>query len=49
LGYSKKPRGLAEGLIFAEPFIKDDCILYLLENNIFFGQDSPKIMESAKK
>jgi len=44
----KKPRGLAEGLILAEPFIKDDCILYLLGDNIFFGHDLPKIMESAK-
>ncbi|WP_353684443.1 glucose-1-phosphate thymidylyltransferase RfbA [Thermodesulfovibrio sp. 3907-1M] len=45
----EKPKGIAEGLILAEPYIKNDCVLYLLGDNIFFGHDLPKVMESAKK
>ncbi len=46
----EKPRGLAEGLILAEPYIKDQsCVLYMLGDNIFFGHDLPKIMLSAKE
>lgn len=46
----EKPNGLAEGLILAEPHIKNqNCILYILGDNIFFGHDLPKIMLSAKK
>ena len=45
----QKPRGLAEGLILAEEFIKNDTVLYLLGDNIFFGHDLIKILEQAKK
>jgi len=45
----KKPRGLAEGLILAEDFIKGDFTLYLLGDNIFFGHDLPNILKKTKK
>ncbi|GAB6072655.1 glucose-1-phosphate thymidylyltransferase RfbA [Venenivibrio stagnispumantis] len=45
----QKPNGLAEGLILAEDFIKNDNICYMLGDNIFFGHDIVKIMEEAKK
>jgi len=45
----QKPNGLAEGLILAEDFIKDDNVCYMLGDNIFFGHDIVKIMEEAKK
>ncbi len=45
----QKPRGLAEGLILAEEFIKNNTVLYLLGDNIFFGHDLIKILEEAKK
>ncbi|WP_028841743.1 glucose-1-phosphate thymidylyltransferase RfbA [Thermodesulfobacterium hveragerdense] len=46
----ERPRGLAEGLILAEPYLKNqNCILYMLGDNIFFGHDLPKIMLSAKE
>lgn len=44
----EKPNGLAEGLILAEEFIKDDNICYMLGDNVFFGHDLVKIMEEAK-
>lgn len=44
-----KPKGLAEGLILAEPYIKNECVFYLLGDNIFFGHDLPKILQQAKK
>jgi Glucose-1-phosphate thymidylyltransferase (EC 2.7.7.24) len=45
----EKARGLAEGLILAKDFIKDDYVLYLLGDNIFFGHDLPKIVSLAKE
>lgn len=45
----KRPNGLAEGLILAEKFLKGDCIFYLLGDNIFFGHDLLKILNSAKE
>ncbi|NPA16489.1 MAG: glucose-1-phosphate thymidylyltransferase RfbA [Aquificae bacterium] len=44
----EKPNGLAEGLILAEDFIGNDNILYLLGDNIFFGNDLIGLMENAK-
>lgn len=44
-----KPNGLAEGLILAEDFIKDDTICYVLGDNIFFGHDIVKLMKQAKE
>jgi glucose-1-phosphate thymidylyltransferase len=45
----KKPNGLAEGLVLAEDFIGNDNILYMLGDNIFFGHDLIKIMQSARE
>ena len=45
----EKPNGLAEGLILAEDFIKNDNILYMLGDNIFFGHDLVKVMKEAKE
>jgi len=44
----EKPNDLAEGLILAEDFVKDDNICYMLGDNIFFGHDLVKIIEEAK-
>jgi glucose-1-phosphate thymidylyltransferase len=44
-----KPNGLAEGLILAEDFIKDDNVFYLLGDNVFFGHDLPKVLKEAKE
>ncbi|MFN3787124.1 MAG: glucose-1-phosphate thymidylyltransferase RfbA [Sulfurihydrogenibium azorense] len=44
-----KPNGLAEGLILAEDFIKDDTVCYILGDNIFFGHDIVKLMKQAKE
>jgi len=45
----ERPNGLAEGLILAEEFIEDECICYMLGDNIFYGHDLVKIMAEAKK
>jgi glucose-1-phosphate thymidylyltransferase len=45
----EKPNGLAEGLILAESFIKDDNVLYMLGDNVFFGHDLVKLMKEAKE
>ncbi|WP_456400362.1 glucose-1-phosphate thymidylyltransferase RfbA [Persephonella sp.] len=44
----EKPNGLAEGLILAEDFIRNDNICYMLGDNVFFGHDLVKIMADAK-
>ncbi len=45
----EKPRGLAEGLILAEDFLKNETsVLYLLGDNIFFGHNLPNILKKAK-
>jgi len=45
----EKPRGLAEGLILAEDFIKGDFVLYLLGDNIFFGHNLPDLLKKTKQ
>ncbi len=45
----EKPNGLAEGLTLAESFIKDDNVLYMLGDNVFFGHDLVKLMKEAKE
>lgn len=45
----EKPNGLAEGLILAENFVKDDTICYVLGDNIFFGHDLIKVFKEAKE
>lgn len=44
----EKPRGLAEGLILAERYVKGSKICYALGDNIFFGHDLVKILKEAK-
>ena len=44
----EEPRGLAEGLILAEPYIKNDSVLYLLGDNILFGHNLPTLLREAK-
>lgn len=44
----EKPNGLAEGLILAQDFIKDDSVFYLLGDNVFFGHDLTKILRNTK-
>ena len=44
----EEPRGLAEGLILAEPYIKNDSVLYLLGDNILFGHNLPILLKEAK-
>ncbi|BAT71079.1 glucose-1-phosphate thymidylyltransferase [Thermosulfidibacter takaii ABI70S6] len=45
----EKPNGLAEGLILAQDFIKDDNVCYLLGDNIFYGHNLAKILNEAKE
>ena len=45
----EKPRGLAEGLILAEEFVRNDNTCLILGDNIFFGHDLPKLMKEAKE
>jgi len=45
----EKPNGLAEGLILAEDFIGDECVCYMLGDNIFYGHDLVRIMIEAKR
>lgn len=43
-----KPNGLAEGFTLSESFIKNENVLYILGDNLFFGHDIVKLFESAK-
>ncbi|MEM1687560.1 MAG: sugar phosphate nucleotidyltransferase, partial [Zestosphaera sp.] len=43
----EKPRGLAEGLILAEEFIRDSKCLYLLGDNILYGHGIAEILKEA--
>lgn len=45
----EKPRGLAEGLVLAEDYVKGSKICYALGDNIFFGHDLVKILREAKE
>ncbi len=45
----EKPRGLAEGLVLAEGYVKGSKICYALGDNIFFGHDLVKILREAKE
>ncbi|EOZ2160175.1 glucose-1-phosphate thymidylyltransferase RfbA [Campylobacter coli] len=44
----EQPRGLAEGLILAENFIKNDDIALILGDNIFYGQGFSDLLQNAK-
>jgi glucose-1-phosphate thymidylyltransferase len=43
----EKPRGLAEGLILAEPYIKGESVFYLLGDNILFGHTLPELLKAS--
>lgn len=43
-----EPRGLAEGLILAENFAKNEEIALILGDNIFYGQSFTPMLKSAK-
>ncbi len=45
----EKPRGLAEGLILAEDFLKGEPVCYMLGDNVFFGHSLPDVMREAKE
>ncbi|MEN3034580.1 MAG: glucose-1-phosphate thymidylyltransferase RfbA [Aquificaceae bacterium] len=42
-----KPRGLADGLIVCEDFIKDSYVVYILGDNILFGHDLVKVLKDG--
>ncbi|CAM2824037.1 glucose-1-phosphate thymidylyltransferase RfbA [Helicobacter burdigaliensis] len=44
-----KPEGLAQGLILAQDFIKDDDMALILGDNIFYGQGFSELLQSAKE
>ncbi|MBF8982113.1 glucose-1-phosphate thymidylyltransferase RfbA [Lutibacter sp. B2] len=43
----EKPRGLAEAFIIGEEFIKDDKVVLVLGDNIFYGQRFTEILQRA--
>ncbi|EFS2105907.1 glucose-1-phosphate thymidylyltransferase RfbA [Campylobacter coli] len=44
----EQPKGLAEGLILADNFIKNDDIALILGDNIFYGQRFSDLLQNAK-
>jgi len=51
ISYSKqeKPNGIAQAIIIAEDFIKNDNIALILGDNIFYGNNLTMIMDEAMK
>jgi glucose-1-phosphate thymidylyltransferase len=45
----EKPRGIADGLIIAEDFIRDDDVCLILGDNIFFGHGLPDLLVGTRK
>jgi glucose-1-phosphate thymidylyltransferase len=45
----EKPRGIADGLIIAEDFIRDDDVCLILGDNIFFGHGLPDLLAGTRK
>ena len=43
------PDGLAQAFIIGENFIEDDSVCLILGDNIFYGNDLPVLLDSAKK
>lgn len=43
------PRGLADAFILGEDFIGDDSVCLVLGDNVFYGQNMTKYLESATK
>ncbi|BEK52882.1 glucose-1-phosphate thymidylyltransferase RfbA [Campylobacter coli] len=44
----EQPKGLAEGLILADNFIKNDDIALILGDNIFYGQGFSDLLQNTK-
>ncbi|EAL2663242.1 glucose-1-phosphate thymidylyltransferase [Campylobacter coli] len=44
----EQPKGLVEGLILADNFIKNDDIALILGDNIFYGQGFSDLLQNAK-
>jgi glucose-1-phosphate thymidylyltransferase len=42
------PRGLADAFILGEEFIGDDSVCLILGDNVFYGQDLTRVLNSAK-
>jgi len=45
----KEPRGIAEGLLIGEEFLRGESVCLVLGDNILFGHDLPKYLKSARK
>lgn len=45
----KIPRGLADAFILGEEFIGDDSVCLILGDNVFYGQDLTRVLNSAKE
>ncbi|HEB9340355.1 TPA: glucose-1-phosphate thymidylyltransferase RfbA [Campylobacter coli] len=45
----ENPEGLAQGLILASDFVKNDDIAFILGDNIFYGQGFTDILKTAKE
>lgn len=45
----EKPRGLADAFILGEEFIGNDNVCLILGDNIFYGQDFTRILNTAKQ
>lgn len=45
----ERPEGLAQGLILAQDFVKDDDVALILSDNIFYGQGFSHILNIAKE
>ena len=48
-GVQKKPRGIVDALIIGKKFIEKDSVCLILGDNIFYGNELPKILQEAKK
>lgn len=48
-GIQKKPRGIVDALIIGKKFIAKDSVCLILGDNIFYGNELPKILQEAKK
>ncbi|MDD3382227.1 MAG: glucose-1-phosphate thymidylyltransferase RfbA [Bacilli bacterium] len=45
----KEPRGLADAFIIGESFIESDSVCLILGDNLFYGQDLTKVLNTAKE
>ena len=47
--FQKKPGGTPEGILLAEDFIKKDKFIFVLGDNIFFGEEFSRILNDINK